>query len=495
MNLLFAVILGAACIFSFAPFYIYPISVLSLAGLFYLLKRASTVKEATQLGYAYGLGFFSTGVSWVYVSLHDFGGMPFWMAGLFTLAFCAFLALFHATFAYFAKKSQHIYIAMPLFWVLGEWIRSWICTGFPWLNVGNSQIPNSPLAGYAPIFGIYGISLIVAALSSLLAYWFLNRKQNQNLTKKLWFILAIAWISGSALKHIVWSHADGKPFTVALLQGNIPQLQKWQPESAKNIMQQYLSMVKNSAAKLIVLPESAMPVVMEDVPESYIKSLKSEALAHQGDILLGAIEAKKDNYFNSMLSIGSAPTQNYRKSHLVPFGEFIPFKFLIGFIYRDWLNMPLSDIARGSTLQQPMHVAGTLVAVNICYEDAFGEEIIRQLPQAKILVNASNMAWFGNSWAADQHLQMSQARALETGRMMLRATNTGATAVINRDGEIISKLPYFTAATLKSTAQAYTGTTPYVRWGNWPVLLVFLSYFFFYRPKSLRLGWPSGRLP
>ena len=185
-------------------------------------------------------------------------------------------------------------------------------------------------------------------------------------------------------------------------------------------------------------------------------------------MLFGAVELQDGEYFNSMFSLGSAEPQVYRKSHLVPFGEFIPLKSVFGWIYRDWLNIPLTDISRGSIRQQPMAIAGQRVAVNICYEDVFGEEIIRQLPQASLLVNASNDAWYGESIAADQHLQISQARALETARMMLRATNTGATAIIDPHGYLLAHAPHFETTVLEGEAQGYSGATPYVRWGNWP---------------------------
>jgi apolipoprotein N-acyltransferase len=197
---------------------------------------------------------------------------------------------------------------------------------------------------------------------------------------------------------------------------------------------------------------------------------------HQKSILVGTVEAEQGQYFNSMLGINEDNIQAYRKSHLVPFGEFIPLKSLIGWIYRDWLNMPLNDLSRGSKTQKPMHLLGQKIALNICYEDVFGEEIIRQLPEASILVNASNDAWYGHSIAAHQHLQFSQMRALETGRMMLRATNTGATAIISQRGEVLATLPHFTTAILNGSVQGYEGTTPYVRWGNWLIIsLLFIA--------------------
>ncbi|MEK9825328.1 MAG: apolipoprotein N-acyltransferase, partial [Methylotenera sp.] len=249
----------------------------------------------------------------------------------------------------------------------------------------------------------------------------------------------------------------------------------WAPDVAERSMQQYLHMAEQSSAKLIVLPETAMPVLSSHIPPGLIERLKTHGRKNQGDVLVGMVELENGEYFNSVLSYGSSETATYRKSHLVPFGEFIPFKVIFGWIYRDWLNMPLSDLSRGSIQQQPMLVAGEKVAVNICYEDVFGEEIIRQLPAATLLVNVSNDAWYGDSYAADQHLQFSQARALETGRMMLRATNTGATAIIDHKGHVLEHAPHFVTTALDGKAQGYTGSTPYIVWGNWPFIILSLA--------------------
>lgn len=467
--LLVAFCSGAMTIFGYAPFYFYPLPIVALAVLFYCLQKAGSSKQATLIAYAFGLGFFCTGVSWIYVSLHDFGGMPWWFAGFATFTFCAFLALFTAAAGWLTYRTQKILIAGPIFWVLLEWIRSWIFTGFPWLNVGYSQVPYSSLAGFAPVVGIYGVSLFVAFVASLLVLM-----ANKSSRKPAVLAFVVVWISGSVLKQIEWSQPAGAPISVALVQGNVPQEMKWQPEIAQQTLDDYLALARQSSAKLIVLPEAALPELLEQLPPDYLNQLRAHGKDHQSDILVGMLESDQGQYFNSMLSYGSSPTQTYRKSHLVPFGEFIPFKVVFGWIYRDWLNMPISDLSSGTLNQRPLAIAGQQVAVNICYEDVFGEEIIRQLPQATLLVNASNMAWFGNSWSADQHLQMSQTRALETGRMMLRATNTGATAIIDTHGHVLQVLPHFVRDTLESTVQGYSGTTPYVRWGNWPAIVFIL---------------------
>lgn len=464
-------LLGAFAIVGFAPFYLYPCTFLALAGLFSYLTSVPTAKRATALGYCFGLGFFCSGVYWIYISLHDFGGMPFLMASVATFTFCAFLALFTAAMGWlcYSLSSQFklptLVVSAPLTWVLLEWVRSWIFTGFPWLNVGYATVPNSALAGYIPIIGVYGVSLLVAISSGLLVLI-----AQQSTRRKATIAFVTLWLVGGALKQIEWSKPLAAPISVALLQGNIAQDIKWQPEVAQQTLDQYLEMIISANAQLIVTPETALPILSNQIPDEYLKRIKQHAQENQGDVLIGIIESVQDNYYNSMLSTGTAPTQTYRKSHLVPFGEFIPLKSAIGWIYRDWLDMPLSDLSRGSTQPKPMQVAGQKIAINICYEDVYGEEIIRQLPQATLLVNTSNMAWFGDSLAPDQHLQMSQTRAVETGRMMLRATNTGATAIIDRHGQILSQLPHFKSDTLRGEAQGYVGETPYVRWGNWVVL-------------------------
>jgi len=233
-------------------------------------------------------------------------------------------------------------------------------------------------------------------------------------------------------------------------------------------------MTTASNAELIVLPETALPVIASQLDTQVRDAFTAHAKLNNSNIIVGMVNYNPDTeeYFNSAFSFGTNETQDYSKNHLVPFGEFIPLKQMLGWIYRDWLNIPLSDLSRGGTHQQPMVLGNQEVAVNICYEDVFGEEIITQLPEATVLVNISNDAWYGQSFAADQHMQFSQARALETGRMMLRSTNTGATAVIDTHGHVLAHAEHDVKTTLNTTAQGYEGTTPYVIWGNWPFIIL-----------------------
>lgn len=482
-------LLGAFCVLGFAPFYFYPASILSLIGLFYYWHQDYTPKQAAASGFIFGLGLFSAGIYWIYISLHDFGNMPMLMAGIATFLLCAFMALFPALVGILSIKASEaktpkILIAIPVFWALSDWVRSWIFTGFPWLTIGYSQVPHSPLAGYVPIIGVYGVSMLTVFIASFIAFWIAKKPKSIIWQRRSIALVGVILITGSLLKLVEWTTPTAKPISVALLQGNIPQDLKWVPEIAIRTLNQYLNMAESSKAKLIIMPETALPILSSELPTELKTRLEQHATKNQGAILAGIIERENGEYFNSMLNIGNAQSEVYRKSHLVPFGEFIPLKVAFGWIYRDWLNMPLSDLSRGSIDQQPMNIAGEKIAINICYEDVFGEEIIRQLPQATILVNASNDAWYGKSLAAYQHMQFSQARALETGRTVLRTTNTGATAMIDPHGNVLAHAPHFSQTTLNVMAQGYGGSTPYVSWGNWLFLAIcFIGITFIYLPK------------
>ena len=488
-KILLAFALGALSVLGFAPFYIFPIPIFAIAGLCYLWLKTSTPAAAWILGFSYGLGLYCVGIYWIYISLHDFGGMPWWFAGFSTFCLCAFMALFVGLVGYFAKRLGYLWLSVPVLWGLSDWVRSWIFTGFPWLTMGYSQVPHSPLAGYMPLVGVYGVSVITVFMATLIAVWFtkpsLIFKRNSIAT------IVLIIVAGNVLKIVEWTTPIGAPINVALVQGNIAQDTKWSPEKAQSTIDQYLEMVKASIAELIILPETALPVISSQLDPSVKDALTAHAMQNNGDIIVGMVEYNEatenapSEYFNSALSFGSAPTQIYSKNHLVPFGEFIPLKQVFGWIYRDWLNMPLSDLSRGGTHQTPMNLVGQKVAVNICYEDVFGEEIIRQLPEATMLVNISNDAWYGQSYAAHQHMQFSQARALETGRFMLRATNTGATAAIDPHGYVLAHAPHDTKTTLDVMAQGYTGSTPYVRWGNWPfIVFCFVAIAYVIRRKN-----------
>lgn len=493
-SLIAASVLGALTVAGFAPLRLFPLPIVTLAALVILWQRAPSPRIAAAVGYAWGLGLFLAGTSWIYVSLHDFGAMPAPLAALATLLFCAYLAAYPALAGYlYARVSSPAAVKaalmLPACWTLLEWTRGWLLTGFPWLALGYSQIPASPLAGYAPILGIYGVTLMSAVTGGLLvALWngyrgnatgeAMAAQQHPRGSHRGWkftvpvstFILLAIWLGGYLLREVEWTAPHGNAVSVSLLQGNVPQDLKWRPERVQATLQNYGRLAFSSPSRLIVFPETALPLFLDQVPHGYLAALAEHARKNAGDLLIGVAERLPDGrYYNSVISLGTAETQSYRKVHLVPFGEFIPLRPLLGGIV-SVLSIPLQDFSRGGIDQRPLRLAGQRIAVNICYEDAFGEEIIRQLPEATLLVNVSNVAWFGRSIAPQQHLQISQARALETGRYLLRATNTGVTAVIDPRGRVVRSAPEFTRAVVTYDVPGRAGATPYIRMGNYAVL-------------------------
>ncbi|MGH8767776.1 MAG: apolipoprotein N-acyltransferase [Burkholderiales bacterium] len=479
-------LLGAATVAGFAPFQLYPLPILALSGLVLFWERSRNTRSATVIGFSFGLGMFLAGVSWVYVSLHDFGGMGMLTAAIFTFSFCAYLACYPALVGAILKRLPasrpvRLLLFFPALWALSEWVRGWLFTGFPWLALGYSQAPGSPLAGFAPVLGVFGVSLATAvaaaALASVIARFAEWRSQSPQQRMALlvrergaWIIVALL-IAGAASSGRDWTQPlPGDPTSVALLQGNIPQEMKWRPESARATLETYLGLAQSAEARLILLPETALPMFNVHVPEEYLEMLAHQGRRNGGDLLVGVPELDvSGRYYNSVMSFGSAPTQIYRKHHLVPFGDYFPLRSLLGWIM-NLLHIPMSDFSRGEPVQRPIKAAGQKIAVNICYEDVFGEEIIRQLPEATVLANFTNDAWWGKSVASKQHLQIAQMRAIETGRPMLRATNTGVTAIIDPKGRIAASAPESTTTTVTGRIHGYQGETPYVRLGNWAFL-------------------------
>jgi apolipoprotein N-acyltransferase len=468
-----ALLAGTVCVFGFAPFGIFAIPVLALAALFVLWQRAGTAFAAARLGFAFGLGLFCAGIGGIYIAMHVYGDMPLLLALLATLLFAAFWALIPALAGYAQARitvsnALRITLVMPAVWVLLEWFRGLLVTGFPWLVFGYAH-SDDPLAGYAPLLGVYGVSLAAAVSAGLLVFAWQVRWNKQG---KLALVLLLAiWGAGALLRSIAWTRPHGEPFPVALVQGNIPQNLKFNEEVLVDTLETYRRLVLQNEARLTVLPETALPLLRQEVPSAFVEQLRNHARQNGGDVLIGSFERDHGSYYNSVFTLGAADEQHYRKQHLVPFGEFIPLRPLLGWFINGVLNIPMGDLARGDVQQPPLSIAGQQVAANICYEDVFGEEIILALPQATLLVNVTNDAWYGDSPVAAQHNQMAQLRAMESGRMMLRATNTGVTSIIGTDGKVLQQLPQHVEAVLSGMAQGFDGSTPYVRWGNAAVLL------------------------
>ncbi len=471
---------GAINVFAFAPFGLWPLQILTLALVFRLAMRASSARTAALIGWAYGSGWLIAGVHWLYISMNRYGGLPGWMAGIAVVALGVALGLFAAIAlggSRWLSRRWNIgtmpmaLLVLPAAWALAEWSRGWVLTGFPWIGSGYAHTVG-PLAGFAPVVGVYGLAWISALLAACLAL----------LPQHRWPLVlgAGVLIGGFALKDVAWTQPHGEAISVRLLQGNVPQDLKFR--EIDQTLALYDAIITAQPADLIATPETAIPMLASRLPPKYLDSLAAFARESGSHIALGIpVAISGEGYANSVLGIApDAQTYRYDKHHLVPFGEFIPFGAQW---FVDMMQIPLGDFARGNRIQPPMAVRDQWVLPNICYEDLFGEEIAAQLrasasgqiPQATLLLNVSNIAWFGDSIAVPQHLQVSQMRALELGRPMLRATNTGATAVIRPDGSIQAQLAPFARGVLHAEVQGYAGTTPYVRFGNAPVVLLALA--------------------
>lgn len=474
-----AALAGAAAVAGFAPLEWFPLAPLSLTALFLLWQSATTTRQTVALGYAWGLGFFLTGVSWIYVSLHDVGDMALPLAAGATLLFCGGLALFPVVAAWgFARlrcrRPWWDALLLASLWTLSELLRGYLFTGFPWLALGYSQTPPSPLAGYAPLLGSYGVGWIAAFLAALLAGLAGTQTWRQRSLPLL--ALAALVLLGAGLRTVSWTEATGKPFSISLLQGNIPQSLKWEPENLYLSIDSYSRLARDNPADLVVLPETAIPLFFDRIPRDVLRQI-----TRHGPALIGSAVAleRGDDYTNSAVLLsplggGEFSASSYSKQHLVPFGEYIPPGFA-GFLRL--VNIPLAGFTPGHEAQKPMDWNGQKLMPNICYEDLFGEEIRTALigdSPATVLVNLSNTAWFGHSLAQPQHLQIARLRALETGRPMVRATNTGMTAAITSSGIVTDKLEPFTQGALTVMVQGRTGATPYIRWGNGTAVLLVL---------------------
>ncbi|MCB1801274.1 MAG: apolipoprotein N-acyltransferase [Gammaproteobacteria bacterium] len=473
---------GAVSVLAFAPFELAPLAVLALALLFYLWRHPPRPGFNTWTGLAFGAGLMGFGVFWLRISIAQFGGVNLPLAITATLLLVAFMALYYGLAGWLAERLLRradpisLLLLFPALWVLGEWLRGWLLTGFPWLALGYSQI-DMPLAGLAPLGGVYLVSFAVALSAALI-----------NLLPRPGAMigLLVLWGAAFALQGKSWVSTAGDPFQASLLQGNIPQAQKWNASMRRPTIELYLDMTAASDSRLVVWPETAVPAFVSEVDDSLLVPLH-ESLREQGrDVLLGIVDGRRDgDYFNAMLSLGVGGRTYYHKRHLVPFGEYLPLDKLIRPLL-DWLHIPMSDFAVGADQQPLPTLAGYPAGIDICYEDAYATEILRALPQATFLVNASNDAWFGDSLAPHQHLEIARMRALESGRYLLRATNTGISAVIDQHGTLRGVAPQFKRAVLTEQVVPLQGSTPFVRWGNTGViaLAVFLLVIGMLRQRS-----------
>lgn len=488
--LLAAVLAGASSLLSFEPFGWWPVQFVALAWLFYQVGMGSSVRRATLLGWAFGFGWSVAGMHWLYIFMTRFAHLPAVLGVIGVILLGLYMGLFGAFAAggatwlrrrWSLPVAAFLLLVLPVGWGVSEWMRGWVFTGFPWAASGYAHA-DAPLAGYAPLIGVYGIGVLVAVCASCLVM-LTQRHRMQALA-----LLGVVLVAGALLRQVAWTHPSGQPITVRLLQGNIPQDRKFDLAFLTSILERYQGLITAAPADLVATPETAIPVFPHNLPEGYLDGLQRYATANNSTLAIGMpLLDGPGKYSNSLVTLSPQP-QSYRydKAHLVPFGEFIPPGFRW---FTDMLNIPLNDATRGAEVQAPFAVKDQLVLPNICYEDVFGEEIAKNLRSAPrpatMLLNVSNLSWYGQSTAIPQHLQISRMRSLETGRPMLRATNDGATAVIDGRGNVSAVLPFYESGVLAARVQGMAGDTPYIRVGN----LGFLGL----GALALLAAWFAGR--
>ncbi|MSR14485.1 MAG: apolipoprotein N-acyltransferase [Gammaproteobacteria bacterium] len=467
-NVLLALGAGGLLPFAFAPYGFHPLAMFSLAGLFWLWRHASPTYAAVLAG-GFGVGMFAHGVSWVQISIHQFGLPLYSFSVSMTVLFIAILSCFPMVAGYWVQRlparseALRLLVLMPGIWVVTEVLRSWLFTGFPWLLVGYSQT-GSWLAGYAPVLGVYGVTWVVALIAALLVLILEFHSLRRSLVA---IAMVVALIGGGyGLGLVQWTRPIFQAIDVALIQGAVPQAIKWQTEFRQRTLALYEDLSKAQWGKAIVVwPETAIPAFPDEIPEA-LAQFGVEARSSNTALLAGIPTGDRRGgaYFNSVVLLND-PKIRYDKHHLVPFGEYLPFDRWIRPVL-NFLAIPMSNFAPGAPEQVPLEYGELRIGVSICYEDAYAHEVANALPEANILVNVSDDAWFGDSIAPHQHLQIAQMRALETGRTLLRATNTGISAIIDHQGQVSARSPQFESFVLTGRVELREGATPFINGGG-----------------------------
>ncbi len=478
-------VLGCLTTTAFAPFglsFLLPLPLLP----FLYVCLSNSPRDSARHTFWFGFGLFLTGTYWIYISVAVFGQAPAWIAILLMIGLVLIMSLYFWIAGWLISRLARgepwfLLAVAPATWVLVEWARGWLLTGFPWMALGYSQI-DSMLAGWAPVAGVYGISALLVLSTAAILVAIMTRGLQQWVAIA---IVALPSLSGAILQSVEWTEPAGGPVVATVIQGGIPQDRKWLPEELQPTLDFYRDATrKATGSDIVVWPEVAIPSLTDRV-ESYIDSIESDSRIAGQTILFGILERVSERtlepkIYNSMVALNGEERQVYRKRHLVPFGEYFPVPARV----RNWLRMlslPHSDLSAGADVQPLIRTHdGVEIAVAICYEDAYGAEQLYALPDADLLINVSNDAWFGDSIAPHQHLQIARMRALEVGRYSIRATNTGISAFIDQKGKVVESGAQFVPVVLTGNVQPYSGSTPYSSSGNWPIVglsLLFVTGF------------------
>jgi len=494
LSRLIAFVLGAATTLAFAPFGWSLLAPLLILPLLYICLTVAP-RDAAGHAFWYGFGLFLTGTYWIYISVHVYGGAALWIAVLLMVGLALLMASTLSMGGWLMSRLSLgepwlLLLVGPAAWVLVEWVRSWILTGFPWMALGYAQI-DSPLSGWAPVVGVYGVSfMLLLSATAIIATVMAATARGRIIGISA---ILLPWVIGGLLTFVDWTRPDGQVLRATILQAGVSQDKKWDRDQLLPIMEYYHGATLSAADSDIVLwPEVAIPALNDQV-ESFIARVESDARMSGQSVLFGILERSYERsldgrIYNSVMLIGGEERQSYRKRHLVPFGEYFPVPPSV----REWMkmqNLPHADLAKGDDTQPLLTAAdGTRFGVAICYEDAYGSEQLYALPDAGILINVSNDAWFGDSIAPHQHLEIARMRSLEFGRPALRSTNTGISAFISADGELLQTGKQFVPELMTADIQPRRGMTPYARGGNWPILglcLAILGLFWIRNRASL----------
>ncbi|HPF58009.1 MAG TPA: apolipoprotein N-acyltransferase [Candidatus Competibacteraceae bacterium] len=474
-------ITGALLTLAFAPFDLWLLAILLPVVLLWSWDHA-TPRRAAVRGGLFGLGLFGFGIYWVYISLHDYGNAPAPFAALATFLVVLLMALYPTVVGWLVVRwgpppgLLRWVLIFPALWTLLDWMRSWLFTGFPWLALGYSQI-DSPLGQLAPYLGVFGVgwaTLLSVGLLRVLLHSYAGYAMR---TLPL-MLLASLWLGIWGLGHIHWVEPAGSPLRVAIIQGNIAQNQKWEPDALDATLYRYiqLSLPEHGHSDVIIWPETAIPAFYENV-RPFMDALAARAQKDHVDYVTGLPTGswEKSIFYNSVARIGSdAKVTFYHKRRLLPFGEYLPLRGFFLF-FRHWVAIPMADFTAGSREQPLLQAGGQSVGVSICFEAVFGSEIRQALPEATWLINVSNDAWFKDSTAPHQHLQIARMRALEAGRYLARGTNTGISAILDERGQIAVQGSQFQAEVIRGEVQPFHGLTPYARWGDSPAVILVIA--------------------
>lgn len=479
---------GALTTLTFAPFGLYFLMPILMLPVMFAWTFAPP-RASAKLSFWYGTGLFLSGTYWLYISIHVFGQAPVWVAMVIMLGLVLIMAAYCAAAGWLIsrlveRKAQRLLLVAPAAWVTSEWLRGWLLSGFPWLAAGYSQIDSS-IAGWVPLVGIYGASAVTVFVSAALLAAII---ENGRLRWLYACAVILPWVAGAAMLPIQWTEASDHSLRTTIVQGGVSQDRKWLPDEFQPTLELYRNAVLGHRdSDLVVWPEVAIPSVIDQV-ENYVGVLQSDLRSKPKTLIFGILERDLDSreVFNSVVMLDGHDRQIYRKRHLVPFGEYFPVPDFV----RHWMrlmSLPTSDMSAGID-EQPLLRAhsGDKMAVAICYEDAYGAEQLYALPESSVLINVSNDAWFGDSIAPHQHLQIARMRALEAGRYVVRATNNGVSAFIGPKGELLETAPQFEYAAMTIDVIPHTGATPYVRTGNWPVVTLLLGILAWFAWSSRR---------